>query len=211
VINYASNSMMYREARLYRTQGYHLKATCEAQRFCEKSAAPPKCRPRRRRRGWRRFCLRLTSYAYVNDGYYRALRRPLYVTTCICHKIRMSKPPTKRGTIKNLPVALCGVVTGPLGGLRRDTTLLSRLTRRTRSLLESSTKTVRDGQACSSTSTQQGSSGMDRQWCHSIFRHVRVPNPSSPSVFVGGGVGRPETRLVYTVPTQIMDRNKLGV
>ena len=45
----------------------------------------------------------------------------------------------------------------------------------------------------------------------SIFRHVRVPNPSSPSVFVGGGVGRPETRLVYTVPTQIMDRNKLGV
>ena len=83
MINYASNSMKYREARLYRTQGYHLKATCEAQRFCEKSAAPPKCRPRRSWRGWRRFRLRLTSYAYVNDGYYRALRRPLYVTTCI--------------------------------------------------------------------------------------------------------------------------------
>ena len=83
VINYASNSIKYREARLYRTQGYHLKATCEAQRFCEKSAAPPKCRPRRRRRGWRHFRPRLTSYAYVHDGYYRALRRPLYVTTCI--------------------------------------------------------------------------------------------------------------------------------
>ena len=78
VINYASNSMKYREARLYRTQGYHLKATCEAQRFCEKSAAPPKCRPRRRRRGWRHFRPRLTSYAYVHDGYYRALRRQLY-------------------------------------------------------------------------------------------------------------------------------------
>ena len=78
VINYASNSMKYREARLYRTQGYHLKATCEAQRFCEKSAAPPKCRLRRRRRGWRHFRPRLTSYAYVHDGYYRALRRPLY-------------------------------------------------------------------------------------------------------------------------------------
>jgi len=35
VINYASNSIEYREARLYRTQGYHLKATCEALRFCE--------------------------------------------------------------------------------------------------------------------------------------------------------------------------------
>ena len=83
VINYASNSIKYREARLYRTQRYHLKATCEAQRFCEKSAAPPKRRLRRRRRGWRHFRLRLTSYAYVHDGYYRALRRPLYVTTCI--------------------------------------------------------------------------------------------------------------------------------
>ncbi len=87
---------------------------------------------------------------------------------------------------------------------------LSRLTRSMRSRLESSTKPVRDSQACSSTSTQRGSSGMDRQWCHSIFRHARVPNPSS-SVFVGGGVGLPETRLVYTVPTQITDRNKLGV
>ena len=38
-----------------------------------------------------------------------------------------------------------------------------------------------------------------------------VHNPSSPSAVVVGGVGRPETRLVYTVPTQIMDRNKLGV
>ncbi len=83
VINYASNSTKYREARLYRTQGYYLKATCEAQRFCEKSAAGPECRPHRRKRGWRRFRLRLTSYAYVNDGHYRALRRPLYVTTCI--------------------------------------------------------------------------------------------------------------------------------
>ena len=41
---------------------------------------------------------------------------------------------------------------------------------------------------------------------------TRTYNPTSSSVFVGGGgVGRPETRLVYTVPTQIMDRNKLGV
>ena len=35
------------------------------------------------RRGWRHFRPRLTSYAYVHDGYYRALRRQLYVTTCI--------------------------------------------------------------------------------------------------------------------------------
>ena len=52
------------------------------------------------------------------------------------------------------PVALCGVVTGLLGGSRRDATPLSRLTSRTQSLLESSTKTERDGQACSSTSPQ---------------------------------------------------------
>ena len=39
--------------------------------------------PVSRRRGWRHFRLRLTSYAYVQDGYYRALRRLLYVTTCI--------------------------------------------------------------------------------------------------------------------------------
>ena len=39
--------------------------------------------PTRCGRGWRHFRLRLTSYAYVQDGYYRALRRPLYVTTCI--------------------------------------------------------------------------------------------------------------------------------
>ena len=96
VINYASNSMKYREARLYRTQRYHLKATCEAQRFCEKSAAPPKCRMRRRRRGWRHFRLRLTSCAYVQDGYYRALRRLLYVTTCIesTHKTRYHQKPS---------------------------------------------------------------------------------------------------------------------
>ena len=39
-------------------------------------------------------------------------------------------------------------------------TPLTQLTRRTRFLLEASTKPVRDSQACSSKSTQQGSSGI---------------------------------------------------
>ena len=60
-INYASNSIMYREARLHGTKTYHLKATCEAKRFCGKSALAPKSRRRRRERGWRHFRPRLTS------------------------------------------------------------------------------------------------------------------------------------------------------
>ena len=55
----------------------------------------------------------------MHEGYYRGLRRPLYITACTWHDIRKWKPHTERGIIKNLPVALCGVVTGPLGGLRR--------------------------------------------------------------------------------------------
>ena len=135
VINYASNSMKYREARLYRTQRYHLKATCEAQRFCEKSAAPPRCRPRRRRRGWRHFRLRLTSYAYVQDGYYRALRRLLYVTTCIesTHKTRYHQKPSNGAVRRHCETARWFAA-------RRSP--LARLARRTRSLLESSTNTV---------------------------------------------------------------------
>ena len=52
--------------------------------------------PVSRRRGWRHFRLRLTSYAYVQDGYYRALRRLLYVTTCIesTHKTRYHQKPS---------------------------------------------------------------------------------------------------------------------
>ena len=46
VIDYASNSMRYHETRVHGTKRYHLKASFEAQRFCEKSAAAPKCRPR---------------------------------------------------------------------------------------------------------------------------------------------------------------------
>jgi hypothetical protein len=83
VINYASNIINYHETRVHGTKRYHLKATFGTQRFCEKSAPPPKCRLRRRRRRWRHFRLRLTSYAYVHEGHHRALRRALYVTTCI--------------------------------------------------------------------------------------------------------------------------------
>jgi hypothetical protein len=76
----------------------------------------------------------------------------------------------------------CSFILALKGFFAARHTPLSRLTRRTRSRLESSTKPVRDSHTCDNTPSAHGFMCIDKVWCH--FQH---DNASSPPV---GGAWR---------------------
>ena len=121
------------------------------------------------------------------------------------HKTRYQKKPSSGA-------ALCGVVTGPLGGLRRDV-------RRSPDSQDAHAVGLNHRRIRRETAKHvrvNPHSKVRQAWIVSgatqnFDTYVYLTHHQSTSVFVGGGVGRPETRLIYTVPTQITDRNELGV